>query len=264
MKAKRKKTRLSPVLLPSVLVLAAVLFGLLLPGLVARVQDRSIDRSAEKFNTSALSLRLMDNSFIVSRLALILEEHDEFTLKNGKFMTQTQAEQTLPAMLDIVQHAGLDSAPMQYYVLEAARPYLLVSAGESAETCIFWDVSAKASYGGAEYEFEYVIDDETGIPIAMGMNRRSADGEKPEEQPTTVDRATRGMAATQALARVLPDCLPLENVSYTAQSTAMENFFCVAIESDGEYIYSMPICVNDNSWSVNDSPYHYSVLSLLG
>ena len=246
---------ISQFILPAALVLAALMIGLFMPSAVSGIQDRRTDRSAESFSTGTLNLKLIDNDAIAAKLDIILEHGEELELKNGKYMTKTQAEQTLPAMLDILKHGGMNYVPTEYFRCTDAYPTLLVSAGEEADTYIVWAVNAEAHYDGMCYALDYVIDDETGTVLGMNMYWYfETEGETPPEEEVTMsasERATRGMAAAKAIAKVLPDCLPLVDVTYSAQSTVLDNYFYIAVESGGEYIYSIPVYINDDSWSVN-------------
>lgn len=246
---------ISQFILPAALVLAALMIGLFMPSAVSGIQDRRTDRSAESFSTGTLNLKLIDNDAIAAKLDIILEHGEELELKNGKYMTHTQAEQTLPAMLDILRHAGMNYAPPEYFRCTGAHPILLVSSGDEADTYIVWAVNAEAHYDGMCYALDYVIDDETGTVLGMNMYWYfETEGETPPEEEVTMsasERATRGMAAAKAIAKVLPDCLPLVDVTYSAQSTVLDNYFYIAVESGGEYIYSIPVYINDDSWSVN-------------
>lgn len=247
--------KLSPFALPALLVLVALVLGLFMPSIVSRIQDRRIDRESASFSTGALNLKLIDNDAVVSKLGIILDYGEELELKNGKYMTRTQAEQTLPAMLDILKHGGMNYVPTEYFRCTDAAPTLLVSSGAEADTYIVWMMYSEAYYEHMYYSLAYAIDDETGTVLGMAMYWEHESGEDPlpeeGEKMSASERATRGMAATKAIANVLPDCLPLVNVSYTAQSTALDNYFYIAVESGGEYIYSIPVYINDNSWEVN-------------
>lgn len=249
-----KPEKLPPFLLPVILVLAALLLGLFLPSIVSAVQDRRADRSVGEFSSGTLNLKLMDNRALAAKLSVPLGSFEEVALKNGKYMTLAQAQQTLPSVLDIIRHSGLACAPAERFSLAYTGPLLTVSSDTEAITCIVWVVEAQAVYGDRIYDLSYAVDDETGMLIFMDMSLYDAseNGESVVSEPADpAELATRNMAAASSLARVLPDFLPFTDVSYTVQATANGNRFYIDIRSDTEFLYSMPVAIYDYGWMMN-------------
>lgn len=262
-------------LLIFLLLALAVALGLSLPYLVTSIQGSRIDRTNELVDLGAGALSLDSDEMKLERLELIASIASETTIESahavdmeissGRFMDSEKAAAMLPDILALAQGTGLYCYDFNERHFNRATPALLVSE-DYGSSIIVWAVSYSADDGENIYSLDYCVDDASGIILAVfyyvGRYAGVVD-ENMNTEPYTrqsLQRLAENLADsydfsdTQVRFTMPEEQAESEQREYdqpTLESDIFYSNYAIDFVKDGQTVYSMPVAVSIDSWSIN-------------
>ncbi len=244
------------VFLVILILAAAVTVGLLLPGMICAVQSGSIDRYNRQADLGTGALSLTSDDAKLEKLRLINDAQryermgspmETVNISDGQFMTAGDAMEALDQVAELISGTGLPCCEFSAADVQFVEPKLMVSDVSGMTTAIVWSVGLYSSDGENYQNLYYLVDDSTGIILAVKHDQSGGGFAAGIEQQR---QALTGIAENMSECYCFSDT-EINAPDIDSDGAGYESSYYISFIRDGEILLKVPVTITMDSWSIN-------------